>query len=186
MKKKKDRLFPPDWEMKMKWNVKLFRKINNIDIEKINTFYKYFFRLGKTYSLPLFYPIFYITGGKKAVIHLTLSMIITGILMPLIKYTFKHYRPSKLMENVKLLEQVTLKSFPSADSAFAFTLLGSIIFYGNPLLILIFTIYAVAIGIGRVYMGAHFPFDVLVGGLIGFLSGVSGYFIVSHYFTFMR
>ncbi|SNZ07912.1 PAP2 superfamily protein [Persephonella hydrogeniphila] len=171
------RIIPPDWELKIKWNVKLFRFINSKRSKLLDRFYKYFFRLGKSYTLPIFLPFFYYTGGLKSFLHLFISLFITGVLMPLIKYTFRHQRPSKLMDNVYLLEPVTLKSFPSADAAYAFTLLGVIIFYGNLYVVLIFLVYALLIGYGRVYMGAHFPIDVIVGSIIGLFSGITGAYL---------
>jgi len=125
------RVIPPDWELRIKWNVRLFKAINSRRNPFLDRFYRYFFRLGKSYTLPLFIPIFYISGGFNSLVHLTVSLIITGILMPALKYTFRHKRPSKLMDDVYLMEPVTLKSFPSADAAFAFTLLGVVIFYGS-------------------------------------------------------
>ncbi len=173
----KERIIPPDWELRIKWNVKLFRAINNKRSKFLDKFYKYFFRLGKSYTLPVFLPFFYIYGRWEALLHLTVSLLITGILMPALKYTFRHQRPSKLLEDVYLLEPVGFKSFPSADAAYAFTLLGVILFYGSWWIILLFIIYALLIAFGRVYMGAHFPVDVLVGSLIGFLSGIAGYYL---------
>ena len=172
------RIIPPDWELRIKWNVKLFKAINSRRSPYLDRFYRYFFRLGKSYSLPLFVPFFYTFGRVDSLIHLTISLIITGIFMPALKYTFRHKRPSKLMDDVHLLEPVTLKSFPSADAAYAFTLLGVMIFYGNWIVILIFFVYALLIGFGRVYMGAHFPVDVIVGGGVGILSGVFGFYLI--------
>lgn len=177
----KKRLIPPDWELKIKWNVNLFYLINSKRNKFLDRFYKYFFRLGKSYTLPVFLPIFYYAGGIQALLHLTVSLILTGIIMPAIKYTFRHQRPSKLLDGVHLLEPVSLKSFPSADAAYAFTLLGVIIFYGNWWIILLFIIYAFLIAYGRVYMGAHFPIDVLVGSVIGFSTGILGFFIYKRF-----
>jgi membrane-associated phospholipid phosphatase len=171
------RLIPPDWELKIKWNVKLFRAINSRRSRFLDRFYRYFFRLGKSYTLPVFLPFFYYAGGFESFLHLFLSLVLTGVLMPAIKYTFRHQRPSKLMDDVYLLEPVTLKSFPSADAAYAFTLLGVIIFYGNFYLIALFSVYAFLIAYGRVYMGAHFPVDVIVGSVIGLLSGAAGVYL---------
>ncbi|WP_297455562.1 phosphatase PAP2 family protein [Persephonella sp.] len=173
----KERVIPPDWELRIRWNVKLFRAINNKRSKFLDKFYKYYFRLGKSYTLPLFLPFFYIYGRWEALIHLTISLIITGILMPALKYTFRHQRPSKLLEDVYLLEPVGFKSFPSADAAYAFTLLGVILFYGSWWIILLFIIYALLIAFGRIYMGAHFPIDVLVGALTGIISGIAGYYL---------
>ncbi len=169
------RLIPNDWELKFSWNVKLFYLINSKRHPLLDKFYKYYFRLGKSYTLPVFIPFFYYYGHWKAIIHLAISLTITGILMPVLKYTFRHKRPTALLKNVYLLEPVSLKSFPSADTAYAFTLLGVIIFYAPWYVSLLFLLYALLIAYGRVYMGAHFPIDVIVGGFIGFLSGIIGY-----------
>ncbi|NPA12539.1 MAG: phosphatase PAP2 family protein [Aquificae bacterium] len=171
------RLIPPDWELKIKWNVKLFYLINSKRSKFLDRFYRYFFKLGKSYTLPIFLPFFYFSGGWESLIHLTVSLAITGILMPAIKYTFRHQRPSKLLKDVHLLEPVSLKSFPSADTAYAFTLLGVILFYGSLPVVALFVVYALLIAYGRVYMGAHFPVDVIVGAVIGLLSAVAGYYI---------
>ena len=168
----KKRFIPNDWQLKLEWNIKLFYFINSKRNRFLDKFYKYFYLLGKSYALPIFLPIFYLEGGMKALTHIVLSLILTGLLMPLIKYTFRHQRPFKLLPNVHLLEPVTLKSFPSADTALAFTLLGVMLFYGSTLTILIFSVYAVLIALGRIYMGAHFPVDVIAGATIGILSAI--------------
>ncbi|HCB70146.1 MAG TPA: phosphatase PAP2 family protein [Persephonella sp.] len=171
---------PNDWQLKIKWNVKLFYLINSRRSRFLDRFYRYYFRLGKSYTLPVFLPFFYYSGGLESLIHLAIALLITGILMPSIKYTFRHKRPYVLLENVNLLEPVTLKSFPSADTAYAFTIFGVMLFYGSLPIILLFFVYAVLIAYGRVYMGAHFPIDVLTGGVIGFLSAVFGYAILGY------
>ncbi|MDQ7056521.1 MAG: phosphatase PAP2 family protein [Persephonella sp.] len=38
----------------------------------------------------------------------------------------------------------------------------------------VFVFYALLIAYGRVYMGAHFPVDVLVGSVIGLISAFAG------------
>lgn len=176
----KKRFIPNDWQLKIKWNIKFFKFINSKRNKYLDKFYKYFYLMGKSYVIPLILPVFYLEGGKRAVIHLVVSLILTGIMMPLLKYTFRHKRPVKLLDNVFLLEPVSLKSFPSADTALAFTILGVIIFYGNPLTIFIFFIYALLIAFGRIYMGAHFPIDVLTGALIGLLSAYTGIYITDY------
>ena len=171
---KERRLIPNDWQTKIRWNVKLFYFINSRRNKFLDKFYRYFYLLGKSYSLPLFLPIFYIYGGEKAVYHVSISLVITGFMMPILKYTFRHQRPVKLLKDVFLLEPVSLKSFPSADTALAFTIFGVMLFYGSPIIIFLFSIYALLIAFGRVYMGAHFPIDVITGAIIGLLSAYLG------------
>ncbi len=138
--------------------------------------------MGKTHSLPIYFFIYYVFVGTVPFKHLIVSLIITGTLLPSIKYIFRHKRPSSLLEDVYLLEPVSLKSFPSADSAYVATLFAVSLFYGSFVLSGILFIIMLLIGYGRVYMGAHFPFDVLVGYLLGFLSGLSGFYITEFFF----
>ncbi len=166
-----------DWQTSLKWNVNLFYKINSKRSKFLDRFYMIYFRMGKSYSLPVYLPFFLYYGGKKGIVHLVISILITGIVMPAIKYTFRHKRPSVLLDKVYILEHVKLKSFPSADAAYVFTLFGIIIFYAPWYIDLLFLLNALVIGYGRIYMGAHFPLDVLVGSIIGLISGISGYYI---------
>ena len=140
-----------DWEIDIKWNVKLFYLINSKRNRLLDRFYKYFFYMGKTYSIPVYIFIFYIFLKDFTFLkHLIVSLLITGIIMPTLKYTFRHKRPSSLLENVNLLEPVSLKSFPSADSGYVFTIFTVSLFYGNIYLSLIFLILALLIGYGKV------------------------------------
>ena len=168
-----------DWEVSIKWNVKLFYLINSRRNSFLDKFYKYFFYMGKSYSIPVYILIFYIfLKDFNFLNHLIVSLLITGIIMPALKYTIRHKRPSALLENVNLLEPVSLKSFPSADSGYVFTIFTVSLFYGNIYLSLILLIIALIIGYGRVYMGAHFPLDVLVGYFFGFLAGILGNYLI--------
>ncbi len=170
-----------DWQLKLKWNVKIFRVINNRRNKFLDKFYKKFFWMGKSYSLIFFLPVFYYFGKTKAIIEVALALIITGILMPALKYTFRHKRPVTLLEDVHLLEPVSLKSFPSADTAYAFTLFGVSLFFFPIWAIVLMFIYAVLIAYGRIYMGAHFPLDVIVGAVLGLISAFTAHIIILYF-----
>ena len=170
-----------DWQLKLKWNVKLFKALNSKRNRFLDKFYKKFFWLGKSYSLVLFLPIFYYFGKLQAIIELVFALGITGVLMPALKYTFRHKRPVILLENVHLLEPVSLKSFPSADTAYAFTLFGVSLFFFPIWAVVLMFIYAVLIAYGRIYMGAHFPLDVIVGAVLGLISGFIAHIIILYF-----
>ncbi len=156
-----------EWELKIKWNVYLFYKINHNRHILADYFYKYFYHLGKGYALPLFVLLFYFLQGWQSVIHLAVALLMTGIVVPIIKKKINHIRPSRLLADAVVLEKVHYRSFPSADAAFAFTIFGTALLYFPAFIYLLFLLYALVICYGRPYMGVHFPLDILIGSVFG-------------------
>ena len=61
-------------------------------------------------------------------------------------------------------------SFPSGDAAMAFALAGVMAWYSRWSYKILWMLYAIVIAYGRVYLGVHFPLDVVTGALIGLFS----------------
>lgn len=82
---------------------------------------------------------------------------------------FRH-RPFAVLEDVHLIvpPPLTPHSFPSSHAAIAFALAFTVLLarrsYGLALLVL-----AVAVAFGRVYVGVHYPLDVVAGLFVGLL-----------------
>ena len=105
---------------------------------------------------------------KVAGIALTLGLIINSALIFLFKNVFMRARPESIIEGIRVLVTETNASFPSGHTSTAFV--GAVVLshyypHGKP----IFYSLAGLIALSRVYVGVHFPIDVIVGGVVGYL-----------------
>jgi len=149
-------------------NVKLFYLINHTRHDTLDLFFSKFYLLGKGWVLlPIFlYVLLFIRRKLRVFLY---TMALSTVLVNLLKHIFKQPRPASLLEDVYLMEPLYHKSFPSGDTAMAFALFAFFL-HINRWVGGVFLIYALLIGYGRVYVGAHFPLDVLVGAALGIFS----------------
>ncbi|AAC07576.1 lipid A 1-phosphatase LpxE [Aquifex aeolicus] len=152
-------------------NLELFRLINNARHPLLDVFFTHFAYLGSGYVLfPLL--IFLFIFRKEKVKPLILAIILETVLVISLKTFFNQPRPAILLEDVNLLFPLHWRSFPSGDTAMAFTI-ATVLSHGEKLHIkAILFLYAFLIGYERIYAGVHFPLDVFVGALIGIICGI--------------
>ncbi|WP_448584212.1 phosphatase PAP2 family protein [Thermocrinis sp.] len=149
-------------------NVKLFYLINHSRNPFLDMFFSKFYLLGKGWVLiPTFFLVATFLREKLKVF--LYALLINTSLVHLIKHITDQPRPASILEDVFLLEPLYQRSFPSGDTAMAF-FLASFFLSINRLLGAVFLVYAFLIAYERIYVGAHFPLDVLAGALIGVLS----------------
>ncbi|BBB92112.1 MAG TPA: phosphatase PAP2 family protein [Methylomusa anaerophila] len=95
------------------------------------------------------------------------SILAAGVVCQIIKKYFPKSRPACVLPNVNVVgKRLTHGSFPSGHTATAFGLAVIFSYHWGGLTHLFF-ILAGLIGLTRVYIGAHFPFDVLWGAVAG-------------------
>lgn len=118
--------------------------------------------------------------SRSFVLSAVVGFSIKGILYHFIKQAMKRDRPYETILDVNFRVRPPDRfSFPSGHTASAFlvmTLVGT--FFQIPLLHFATFIWAAMVGIARVYLGVHYPTDVLAGSVLGILAAKIGMWIV--------
>lgn len=120
------------------------------------------------------------------------ALLVSAVLCKFLKELFSIPRPAEILNKDSfIIVGRTLDGFsslPSGHTVTVFTILTVILFAFMPKKIIykgiwIFLLlgFGYLIGLSRVAVGAHFPFDVFIGSLIGYCSGVLGILITRRY-----
>lgn len=122
-----------------------------------------------------------ITLAFQKDIRIVRIVLVTGIsfvLVSVIRHIFNSPRPYTVYDfNPIVKKDKTGDSMPSRH-VFSVFVIGMAFFYINPALGIIIFVDGLLMCIGRVVAGVHFPKDVIVGAIIGIVSGVVGFFII--------
>lgn len=96
-----------------------------------------------------------------------LSLILSrGIITEIIRFFYERPRPFLTLGFQPLSDHVQNGSFPSGHAAFFFTL-ALAVFYFNKLWGWRFLAFATVISLARIFIGVHWPSDILAGAIIG-------------------
>lgn len=91
-------------------------------------------------------------------------------IVELIRFLWERPRPFVENNINLLLDQAATPSFPSGHAAFYFAL-STIVYFYNKKAGLFFFLASFLISIARVFSGIHWPSDIVVGALVGIISG---------------
>ena len=92
----------------------------------------------------------------------------------LLKNSLKRSRPSEKLDHIQnMMLPPDEFSFPSGHTAAAFVMATILASYYPSLSMPVYT-WALLVGVSRVYLGLHYPTDILAGIILGISSGLTG------------
>ncbi|MEH7379275.1 phosphatase PAP2 family protein [Bacillus sp. JJ1533] len=167
--------------------MKLFLSMYHADcriFQKVNQYYDkkwlhfFFSRItflgGATFTIITCLALALITTNqlRMTAIASALSLAISHIPVHVIKKLYPRKRPYLIVEKSKFpLKALTDHSFPSGHTTAIFSVIIPFILY-MPYLSLILLPIGISVGLSRIFLGLHYPSDVMAGGMLGTTAGI--------------
>ncbi len=122
----------------------------------------------------------YRIAGWSIIIAVAISDILSS---KILKHLILRPRPFEVLPDVYKLVSSAGPSFPSSHAVNSFTVATLItLFLKNPVYTTIAFIMAFLSGFSRIYVGVHYPLDIIAGAIIGIFLGIVFYKIVKKIF----
>jgi len=152
------------------WDSTILLKINPGILSPIlNPIFKLVTFLGSTLAVAIFAALLYVAGYRREGILILATVIIGTLVLAPLKIAIHRPRPYLTLQEVVPLERETGMSFPSGHAERAFAL-ASVLSNSSVKRLVLYS-YAILIAFSRIYIGVHYPLDVIAGGFIGWVVG---------------
>lgn len=156
------------------WDINLLRDINLNRNTKLDPTFKTI--SASTMPLSLAIPASAITfallkkddDSRKKALLISSSLVSAAVLSATLKYTVNRERPYDKYPDIQNVTSESSPSFPSAHTSFSFSLATSVsLAYPKWYVIAPAYLWAGSVGYSRMYLGVHYPSDVIAGAIIG-------------------
>jgi undecaprenyl-diphosphatase len=138
-------------------------------------------RSGDGYLYPLVALLFWLMDRRLGALLFFSALVAFGIELPLyklIKHVVRRSRPCDALGFIEGRIPIADRfSFPSGHTAAAFVM-AIVVNAFHPALSPVMYSWAGLVGFSRIYLGVHYPTDVLAGMVVGICCGVTGTSIV--------
>ncbi|MBW8243732.1 phosphatase PAP2 family protein [Muricauda oceani] len=178
-------------EKLLKWDRDTFVYLNGLGIEDYDVFWSTVTNI--TTWIPLFIlflALFYLKFSRTEALYkfltvLGLVVFITAI-THITKISVARLRPNNTEEIntlIRILKSPTDYSFFSghASSSFSITTLVFLFLRHKVKWAVLFFIWPILFAMSRIYVGVHFPVDIIVGTVVGILSGLLFYWLYQRF-----
>jgi len=115
--------------------------------------------------------------SKIVAISSALALTVSHIPVHLVKKTYPRKRPYMVLKDAQYpFNPLQDHSFPSGHTTAIFSVVIPFILYA-PILACLLLPLAFLVGMSRIYLGLHYPSDVIAGGILGSLCGSLCYYL---------
>jgi undecaprenyl-diphosphatase len=133
--------------------------------------------LGMTYVLVFAGPLLWWKKRRELGFDVVVLIIVSDLVVEALKLLFMRERPSAVLTDSNTLSwgfftTATSMSFPSGHASRAFAMAVLIAFSTRHRVGALMLVFAALVGLSRIYLGLHWPSDVLAGALLGVLLAV--------------
>lgn len=118
--------------------------------------------------------------NQRAIIGTIFALALVTILVNLAYYIYQRPRPFLTYEVNLLIQAPKDPSFPSNSTSVAFAVAASVWIINRPLGSILF-IPASLVALSRVFLGVHYPSDILGGVAFGFFSSLACWYFLRRF-----
>jgi membrane-associated phospholipid phosphatase len=119
--------------------------------------------------------VFYFAGQRRLAIEMLAGMLTLWLCVEIFKALTERRRPYVVLEGTRIIGwRERGLSFPSGHTAQTFFMVTLLVqfFQAGALMVSVSYLLAIAVGFTRIYVGAHYPRDVLGGAILGSVWGI--------------
>ncbi|MHA1798733.1 MAG: phosphatase PAP2 family protein [Candidatus Helarchaeota archaeon] len=152
---------------------KYFKRINSIDSKFLDKYFRLMTNFGHV-IIWIFIMVLYAAFNLYEIAILFFACLLFGSpIVPILQYIIDRQRPHLQLgdDNVNLRTYESSCCSPSAHTERVFFATTALILIISPWYAFLY-IAAISVAISRIYLGAHFPLDTILGAIIGVVSSI--------------
>ena len=151
-------------------DIDIFRALNHAgEVAIIDAVMVAFTIMGMVYVIALVAIPLWTAGKRDVAFDVVVLVVIVSVLTEIIKFLVDRQRPYLELSGVQTILSASGPSFPSAHASRAFAVAFIIALNSRRMWGILGIVVASLIAVSRVYLGVHWPSDILFGALLGLL-----------------